>query len=123
MQHQRSGKVDSFEMGEHKHVFAYAVETACDKHGWILGYTVHPGNEHDSRTFKALYDKISKLNPQMVVADAGYKTPAIAIGCWKMEFNHFFRIPVPRPKKAFSENTNSHMMNTMIVIYVREHIY
>ncbi len=23
------------------------------------------------------------------------------IGCWKMEFNHFFRIPVPRPKKAF----------------------
>ena len=45
------------------------------------------------------------------------------IGCWKMEFNHFFRIPVPRPKKAFSENTNSHMMNTMIVIYVREHIY
>ena len=45
------------------------------------------------------------------------------IGCWKMEFNHFFRIPVPRPKKAFSENTTSHMMNTMIVIYVREHIY
>ena len=32
-------------------------------------------------------------------------------------------VPVPRPKKAFSENTNSHMMNTMIVIYVREHIY
>ena len=41
----------------------------------------------------------------------------------RQEFNHFFRIPVPRPKKAFSENTNSHMMNTMIVIYVREHIY
>lgn len=47
--------------GEHKHVFAYAVETACDKHGWILGYTVHPGNEHDSRTFKTLYDKLKKL--------------------------------------------------------------
>ena len=61
-----------FRKGEHKHVFAYAVETACDKHGWILGYTVHPGNEHDSRTFKSLYDKISKLNPQMMVADAGY---------------------------------------------------
>ena len=26
-----------FRKGEHKHVFAYAVETACDKHGWILG--------------------------------------------------------------------------------------
>ena len=25
-----------FRKGEHKHVFAYAVETACDKHGWIL---------------------------------------------------------------------------------------
>ncbi len=47
-----------FRKGEHKHVFAYAVETACDKHGWILGYSVHPGNEHDSRTFKSLYDKI-----------------------------------------------------------------
>ena len=34
--------------------------TACDKHGWILGYTVHPGNEHDSRTFKTLYDKLKK---------------------------------------------------------------
>lgn len=33
-----------FRKGEHKHVFAYAVETACDKNGWILGYTVHPGN-------------------------------------------------------------------------------
>ena len=49
-----------FRKGEHKHVFAYAVETACDKHGWILGYTVHPGNEHDSRTFKTLYDTLKK---------------------------------------------------------------
>lgn len=67
-----------FRKGEHKHVFAYAVETACDKHGWILGYTVHPGNEHDSRTFKALYDKIKNYNPNMIIADAGYRTPAIA---------------------------------------------
>ena len=44
-----------FRKGEHKLVFAYAVETACDKHGWILGYSVHPGNEHDSRAFIALY--------------------------------------------------------------------
>lgn len=49
-----------FRKGEHKHVFAYAVETACDKNGWILGYTVSPGNLHDSRTFKGLYDKILK---------------------------------------------------------------
>ena len=47
-----------FHKGEHKSVFAYAVQTACDKNGWILGYSVHPGNHHDSRSFKFLYDKI-----------------------------------------------------------------
>lgn len=67
-----------FRKGEHKHVFAYAVETACDKNGWILGYTVHPGNLHDSRTFKAIYDKIKDIGIETLVADAGYKTPAIA---------------------------------------------
>ena len=67
-----------FRKGEHKHVFAYAVETACDKNGWILGYTVSPGNLHDSRTFKGLYDKIKDIGMETLVADAGYKTPAIA---------------------------------------------
>ena len=67
-----------FHKGEHKEVFAYAVEAACDRHGWILGYSIHPGNEHDSKTFPAIYDKIKKFNPGAIVADAGYKTPAIA---------------------------------------------
>ena len=51
-----------FRKGEHKHVFAYAVETACDEHGWVLGYSVHPGNEHDSRTFQTIYEKVKVLN-------------------------------------------------------------
>ena len=38
-----------FRKGEHKHVFAYGIETACDKNGWIIDFTVNPGNEHDSR--------------------------------------------------------------------------
>lgn len=67
-----------FRKGEHKHVFAYAVETAYDKNGWILGYTVNPGNLHDSRTFKGLFDKIKDMGIRTLVADAGYKTPAIA---------------------------------------------
>ena len=67
-----------FHKGEHKQVFAYAIETACDKHGWILGYTVNPGNFHDSRTFKGLYDKVKNSRLRTVIADAGYKTPAIA---------------------------------------------
>ena len=67
-----------FHKGEHKQVFAYSVETACDKNGWVLGYTVSPGNEHDSRTFKGLYDKLIKFGPERIIADAGYKVPAIA---------------------------------------------
>lgn len=67
-----------FRKGEHKHVFAYAVQTACDKNGWILGYSVHPGNEHDSRTFKSLYEKIKGMGIKTLIADAGYKTPGIA---------------------------------------------
>ncbi len=67
-----------FRKGEHKHVFAYGIETACDKNGWILGYSVHPGNEHDSRTFKELYDKLGDIGMSYCIVDAGYKTPAIA---------------------------------------------
>jgi len=67
-----------FHKGEHKSVFAYAVETACDKNGWILGYTVEPGNLHDSRTFKGLYDKIKNIGLSTMIMDAGYKTPSIA---------------------------------------------
>ncbi|WP_155951011.1 IS1182 family transposase [Pseudobutyrivibrio sp. MD2005] len=67
-----------FRKGEHKHVFAYGIETACDKNGWILGFDVNPGNEHDSRTFKGLYDKLQDIGMEKCVVDAGYKTPAIA---------------------------------------------
>ena len=67
----------------------------------ILGYTVHPGNEHDSRTFKALYDKISKLNPQMVVADAGYKTPAIAHRLLEDGIQPLFPYTRPKTKEGF----------------------
>ena len=67
-----------FRKGEHKHEFAYSIETACDKFGWILGYSVNPGNMHDSRTFISLYNKIKDIGIKTLVADAGYKTPAIA---------------------------------------------
>lgn len=67
-----------FHKGEHKEVFAYCAETACDRNGWILGYTVHPGNQHDSATFPEIYRKVRHDGLEMVVVDAGYKTPAIA---------------------------------------------
>ncbi len=43
-----------------------------------MNYTVDPGNPHDSRTFKSLYDKIRSIGIEKLIADAGYKTPAIA---------------------------------------------
>ncbi|MCB6203994.1 IS1182 family transposase [Extibacter muris] len=67
-----------FHKGEHKSVFAYSAQTACDTNGWILDYTIHPGNLNDGRTFHSLYEKIKRFGPRMIVADAGYRTPAIA---------------------------------------------
>lgn len=67
-----------FHKGEHKQVFAYSIQTACDKNGWILSYDVNPGNLHDSRTFIGLYNKIKNIGIKTLVADSGYSTPAIA---------------------------------------------
>lgn len=67
-----------FHKGEHKQVFAYNVQTACDRNGWVLGYTVHQGNVHDTQAFPSLYSKLTDFNPIHIVADAGYKTPTIA---------------------------------------------
>ena len=67
-----------FRKGEHKNVFAYNVQTACDANGVILGYSVHPGNENDSRTFPAVMEKLEDMPVEVVVGDTAYKTPAIA---------------------------------------------
>ena len=109
-----------FRKGEHKHVFAYGIETACDKHGWILGYSIHPGNEHDSRTFKTLYDKLLSYHPEMMVLDAGYKTPAIAHLLIEDQIEPLFPYKCPQTKKDSSENMSMYTTNTMIAIYVRK---
>ena len=67
-----------FRKGEHKNVFAYSIETACDSNGVVLGYSVHPGNENDGKTFPALYEKIKDMDVKVIVGDTAYKTPAIA---------------------------------------------
>lgn len=109
-----------FRKGEHKHVFAYAVETACDKHGWILGYTVHPGNEHDSRTFPLLYEKIKDFKPDMMIMDAGYKTPAIAHLLLEDGIQPLFPYKRPMTKEGFSKNMSMPTMSIMIVTSVLE---
>ncbi len=59
-------------------MFAYNVQTACDAHGWVLGYDVTSGNTHDTQAFPNMFEKIKRFNPDYLVADAGYKTPTIA---------------------------------------------
>lgn len=90
-----------FHKGEHKEVFAYSIETACDKHGWILGYTVNRGNLHDSRTFKGLYDKLDKEQTKKLIADAGYKTPAIAKLLIDDNIDPIFPYKRPMTKEGF----------------------
>lgn len=90
-----------FHKGEHKEVFAYGIETACDKHGWVLEYTVHPGNEHDSKTFPYLYEKLKKYGPDKIVADAGYKNPPIAKLLIDDGVTPIFPYSRPMTKKGF----------------------
>ncbi len=90
-----------FRKGEHKNVFAYAVETACDKNGWIIDYTVNPGNLHDSRTFKGLFDKIKNIGIETLVVDAGYKNPAIAKLCYDNDIQPLFPYRRPMTKDGF----------------------
>ena len=91
-----------FHKGEHKEVFAYSIESACDRHGWMLGYTVHPGNEHDSKTFPAIYEKLKEsFSPYYIVADAGYKTPAIAKMLLDDDVTPVFPYKDPMTKKGF----------------------
>lgn len=69
-----------FHKGEHKKVFAYASNTACDKNNFILGFEVTPGNVHDSVSFWPIYNKMKEEHPDAkgIVVDSGYKIPAIA---------------------------------------------
>jgi len=90
-----------FRKGEHKHDFAYGVETCCDKNGWILGYSIGPGNEHNSRSFKPLYDKVRLFNPEMMVFDAGYKVPAIARELLEDGIKPLFPYKRPMTKEGF----------------------
>ena len=98
-----------FHKGEHKSVFAYSVQTACDRHGWILSYAVNPGNHHDSRTFKGIYEKLERFNIDMMVMDAGYKTPAIA----KQIIDDGYIPLFPYTKQVSSTGMSMYMMNTM----------
>ena len=52
-----------FHKGEQK-CFAYEAQyTACDKHNFVVGVHVTPGNIHDSVAFDPLYDEVCQYYP------------------------------------------------------------
>ena len=69
-----------FHKGEHKKVFAYTANVACERNNFILDFELTAGNVHDSVAFPKVYERLVAKYPEManVVLDAGYKTPAIA---------------------------------------------
>lgn len=89
-----------FHKGEHKEVFAYSAQVACDKHGWALAYTVEAGNIHDSQAFPTLFSKIEPFQPHYLIADAGYKTPSIAKFLLDKNITPVFPYTRPRGKKG-----------------------
>jgi transposase len=56
-----------FHKGEHELQFAYEAHTACDEHGFVLGYEVTAGNIHDSTAFDGVYDKAIEKFPEIKV--------------------------------------------------------
>ena len=90
-----------FHKGEHKQVFAYGVSTASDKHGWILGYDVNPGNKHDSTTFLGLFNKLQDMDIKTLIGDSAYKTPAIAKFLIDADITPVFPYTRPKTKEGF----------------------
>lgn len=86
-----------FVKGEHERQFAYVDQVACDKHGWILGFDVNPGNMHDSKAFLPFFEnKLKSFNPKTVCCDAGYANALIAYFIQRDHTN--LLIPYLRPK-------------------------
>ncbi|NQS32338.1 IS1182 family transposase [Streptococcus suis] len=89
-----------FHKGDHKEVFAYTAQVACDKHGWALAYSVEAGNVHDSQAFPVLFAKLQPFQPSFLVADSGYKTPSIARFLLEQEITPVFPYTRPKGKKG-----------------------
>lgn len=86
-----------FVKGEHERQFAYVDQVACDKHGWILGFDVNPGNMHDAKAFLPFFEKrLLKYLPKVICADAGYANNLIAYNVQNKGIE--LLIPYIRPK-------------------------
>jgi transposase len=99
----------NFNKGDHENQFAYLAQTVCDRHGYVLGVKVNPGNLHDSRTFLPALDEVHQVFGQMIRSigvDAGYKVPAVARELIERRITPL--MPYSRPKgRKFNEEESS----------------
>lgn len=65
-----------------------------------MGYSVHAGNGHDSQAFPKLFAQIKDFQPTYLIADSGYKTPAIARFLLQENITSVFPNTRPRGKKG-----------------------
>ena len=66
-----------------------------------------------------MYDKLKDLDMEMMVLDAGYKTPAIARELLKDGIQPLFPYKRPMTKDGSSRNMSMSTMSTMTAISVR----
>ena len=90
-----------FVKGEHERNFAYMAQTACNRHGFVLGYEIVPGNVHDSKSFWNLYEKLKDLPISHLVADSAYKTPAILRQLFYDEVTPVMPYTRPKTKEGY----------------------
>lgn len=93
-----------FHKREHKSVFDYSTESPCDENGWMLGYSVHSGNENDNKACSLSLRKAKTLFPffpSVICMDAGYKTPAIAKLLIDDKIKPLFPYTRPMTKEGF----------------------
>ncbi len=92
-----------FRKGEHETQFAYEAHTACDEHGFVLGYEVTAGNVHDSIAFDAVYDKVTEKFPEAatVTMDSAYRTPWICKRIFEDGRNASLPYKCPMTKEGF----------------------
>ena len=83
-------------------VFAYAASVLCEENNYILGFTVNPGNVHDSAAFPQIYE-IAKKQKAMknLVMDAGYKIPGIVHQVLKDKYTPILPYKAPMTKKGY----------------------
>lgn len=68
-----------FHKGEKERQLAYAVQTAVDEHGWVVGCETTSGSTNDNNAAMGFLDQLTEDHPKVsaAVMDAGYTSPVL----------------------------------------------